>query len=131
MRIPHRNKSPYGWWVASYMECAVWDDERKTDPNKHYQVWENTIVLKARDRNAAYAKAVRLGRGHPEASRFESPDGTRTGKWKFLGLTSLLPIHDELEDGTEILWREYTGRPLKSLLRKVRKKKELETFLDD
>lgn len=113
------------------MECAVWDGERKLDPNKRYCVWENTIILKAKDRNAAYAKAVRLGRGHPDARCFENDDRTRKGRWHFLGLTSLLAIYDELEDGAEIIWKEHRGRPLKSLLARVREKKKLETFLDD
>lgn len=131
MKVPHRNRSPYGWWVASYMECAVWDDERRINPNKRYLVWENTIVLKAPNRNAAYAKAVRLGRKRPDVSRFEDADGTRTGKWQFLGLTSLLPIYEELEDGAEIIWREHARRPLKSILAKVRRKNELEVFLEE
>lgn len=128
-KIPHRNRSPYGRWIATYMERAVWDDERKPDPNKRYLVWENTIILTAKDRNAAYTKADRMG--HRHGSAFENTEGTRTGHWEFLGLTFLLPIYEELEDGAEILWSEHSGRPLKSLLAEVRKKDELEVFLDD
>lgn len=129
MKVPHRNRSPYGWWIATYMECAVWDDEKKPDPIKRYHVWENTIILKAGNRNAAYSKALRLGRR--SGTRFENTDGTRTGQWKFLGLTSLLPIYEPLEDGAEILWREHTRRPLRTLLARVRDKAKLEVFLDD
>lgn len=46
------------------------------------------------------------------------------------GLTSLLPIYDELEDGTEILWEEHTNRTIKKVKSWVKEKHELEVFDD-
>lgn len=48
--IPHRNRSSYGWWIASYIERAVWDDDPNPSPNSRCLSWENTILLQAPDR---------------------------------------------------------------------------------
>jgi hypothetical protein len=46
-------------------------------------------------------------------------------KWQYLGVTELLPIYEEIEDGSEIAWAEHRGRALKSLRGLVKTKKEL------
>ncbi|MFZ6749350.1 DUF4288 domain-containing protein [Undibacterium sp. Ren11W] len=127
--IPHRNHTPYGWWIASYIERAAWDDEPNPAPNSRCLAWENTIILQAPDREAAYEKAVSLAT--QISSEFE--DGTRHGRkrsWVFEGLTSLLAIHDELKDGAEILWIEHKNRTVKKIRSLVKKKEELEVFDD-
>ena len=122
---PHfADRSPHGWWIASFIEQAVWDDEPNPSVRSRCVAWENTVILKAADREAAYEKARRIGSEHE--SEFDNCKG-RTGRWKFLGLTSLLPIYEELEDGAEVIWREHVetvGR-VKS---RVRRKRDLEVF---
>jgi hypothetical protein len=54
----------------------------------------------------------------------------RTGRWVFVGLTSLLPIYDKLEDGAEILWREHENRTIRKICSLVKKKRKLEVFDD-
>jgi hypothetical protein len=127
--IPYRNHSPHGWWVASYVLRATWDDEAGSDPTATFLVWENTIILRASDRSAAYEKALRFA---AEAqSEFEDSDSPgRNGRWNLEGLTSLLPIYDELEDGAEILWKEHEAVPLEKLRSWVKSKSELEVFDD-
>ena len=120
------DRSPYGWWIAAYIELAVWDDKAKSSPRSRCTAWENTIILKARNREAAYKKAIRLGKAG--ATRFWNHDGKRKGRWSFLGLTKLLPIYEELEDGAEVLWVEHSGRSLAKISARVKKKRELEVF---
>jgi hypothetical protein len=91
-KIAQQNRSPTGWWIASFIERAVWDRKNK--------------------------------------STFSDATDKRTGRWVFEGLTSLLPIYDELEDGAEILWRDHSGRTLKRVRAMVKKKNELEAFDD-
>jgi hypothetical protein len=126
--IPHRNHSPHGWWVASYIERAVWDDKPNPSPNSRCLSWENTIVLQAPDREAAYAKAVFLASQH--SSEFMDDSRSRKGHWIFEGLTSLLPIYDELEDGAEILWVEHRNRTIRKIQSRVKQKEQLEAFDD-
>jgi hypothetical protein len=45
-----------------------------------------------------------------DGSEGHDSETRRRGAWRFEGLTSLLPICEKIEDGAEILWREYKGR---------------------
>jgi hypothetical protein len=125
-KADHQHHSPTGWWIASYIARAVWDDDRRPSESSRCTAWENTIILKAKDRDSAYSKAVRLGSANK--STFSDDASKRTGRWVFEGLTSLLPIYDELADGAEILWRDHSGRTLKRVRSMVKKKNELEAF---
>ncbi|MCW1968700.1 MAG: DUF4288 domain-containing protein [Anaerolineae bacterium] len=126
--IPFRNRSPYGWWIASYLERAAWDDEPNPSPNSRCLSWENTIILQAPDREAAYAKAVFLATQN--VSEFVDDVRNRKGRWVFEGLTSLLPIHEELEDGAEIFWVEHRNKTIWKIQSKVKRKEDLEAFND-
>jgi Domain of unknown function (DUF4288) len=127
-KVPFASKSPYGWWVATYIERAAWNDERKPTKNGRYLFWENTFILKARNREQAYKKTVRLG--SQNRSVFEHAKTGRKEHWEFFGLTSLLPIYEKLEDGAEIFWREFPSSTLRSMTSKIKKKQKLEAFND-
>jgi len=126
-KIPHRNISSYGWWLVSYIERAAWDDTPNPSPNSRCLAWENTIIIKAPNREAAYKKAIKLAK---ISSEFSDAKGNRTGHWVFEGLTSLLPIYDKLEDGAEILWVEHNNRTISKIRSWTKKKHELEAFDD-
>jgi hypothetical protein len=126
-QIPARNKSPFGWWIASYIERFEYEDEDKTNLNRRCDAWENTIIIKARDREQAYRKAEKIGR--LEETAYQTTEG-RMGAWRYEGLTSLLPIYEELEDGAEILWREHANRTVRKIKSQVKTKENLETFDD-
>jgi uncharacterized protein DUF4288 len=127
-KIPFRNHSPYGWWIATYVLRDQWDDNPNPSPKSRCTAWENTIILQAADREAAYEKAVKLASG--AATEFGNQKGDRTGRWVFEGLMSLLPIYEELEDGTEILWTEHENKTVAKVRSWVRQKHELEVFDD-
>jgi len=127
-KVPVSAQSPHGWWVASYIERAAWDDERKPSKKKRYLFWENTFILQAKDRARAYEKAIHLAtRGR---STFEHVKSGRKGHWEFVGLTSLLPIYEKLGDGAEIYWREYANSTLGKIASKIKKRQQLEAFVD-
>lgn len=127
-KAAHQHRSPTGWWIVSYIERAVWDDASRPSASSRCMAWENTIIFKAKDRDTAYSKAVRLGSSNK--STFSDDAGKRTGRWVFEGLTSLLPIYDELADGAEVLWRDHSGRTLRRVRAMVKKKSDLEAFSD-
>jgi hypothetical protein len=60
--IPHRNRSPHGWWIASYLERFEYYDEDRTNLRRRCLAWENTILVKARNRHEAWRKAMAQGR---------------------------------------------------------------------
>jgi hypothetical protein len=124
-KIAFRNKSPTGWWIASYIERAVWKGEKSPSANTRCLAWENTIILKAPNRDAAYKKAVNLARRNQ--STFS--DGRNGGHWEFMGLTDLLPLYEGVKDGAEVLWDEHR-KSFAVLARKVKKKNQLLVFDD-
>jgi len=86
-------------------------------------VWENTRLIRAKNREEAYRKALRLGRvGHPSR--------TNAGEWRFAGISMLLPVYEKIEDGAEILWTKRGSMSLKSIKKLVRSKQHLSVFDD-
>lgn len=128
--IPYRNKSPFGWWIASYIERFEFRDEDQSNLNRRCTAWENSIIIKARNREEAFRKAEKRGRLTCDDKGYINTDG-RACVWRYEGLTSLLPIYEELEDGAEILWREHENITVKKVKSWVKAKHQLETFDDE
>ena len=127
-----KNKSPIGWYVASLLHRFEWCDEDKSNLNRRCLAWENQILIKADNPEEAYAKAIEHGKSHEESGQmWESDNEERKGRWRFEGLRSLLPIYDELEDGAEIVWKEYENRSVKKVKSWVKSKEQLEVFNSD
>lgn len=116
-----QNVSPVGWYVASYLirfvELARKDIE---DPEARFLSWENTVLIRAGDLDEAYDKCVALAR-EGTAPYKGGPDGVPV-QWQFEGVTDLLPIYEELADGSEIMWAEHAPRKLKNLRALVRER---------
>ena len=127
--IPRWNRNHTGWWIASYIERFEFYDEDKLNANRRCLAWENTILIKAEDREEAYQKAVDCAR-LSEGCEAQNDSG-RTGVWRYEGLTSLLPVYEELEDGAEILWVEHAGKTVRKIQSRVKMKNELEAFDDN
>ena len=115
-----RNISPVGWYVGSYiLRFIELEQQSNDDDEKKFLSWENTILVQASDLDDAYDKI--------EKEALENTEPYRGGKegipvqWVYEGITSILPIYDKLEHGTEIMFSEST-RKLKNLKKMVRGK---------
>ena len=128
-QIPDSSKSPYGWWVAYYVIRFEYYDEDKANLRRKCRAWKNTIILKARDREAAYKKALKEGKRNAGGEGYDAT-GKRKGTWKFEGLTSLIPIYERLEDLAEIYWTEDYPISVGQVKKMVCRKRELEAFDD-
>lgn len=130
--IPYRNRNHSGWWVASYIIGFEIDNENKKNLNRKCLAWENTILIQAEDREEAYRKSVKIGKfnASDDSTRIRKYGKWHTGRWVFEGLTSLLPIYEEMGDGCEILWAEYNNVSVRKIKAKTRSKKHLECFDD-
>lgn len=127
-----KNVSPVGWYVASVLMRLEWDDEDKSNLNRRCLAWENTILIKAKSPSEAFTKAMNEGKLHQEGGNiWEVDNESRKAKWRFEGLTSLLPIYDKLEDGAEIIWTEYENRSVKKVKSWVKPKEQLQVFSKD
>ena len=122
-KVAFANKSPAGWWVFREVEQWVSDRQKKLSPQSRCLVWENTRLLQAKNRDEAYRKAVKLGAaGHPSR--------TKKGEWRFAGISLLLPVHEAIEDGAEILWTDRGRMPLMRIKKLVKTKTKLPVFND-
>ena len=124
----NKNVSPVNWYVASILMRFEWYDENQDNLNRRCLAWENQIIVKATNPEEAYVKAVEHGKLHEEGEVWEVDNEKRKGRWRFEGLTSLLAIYDELEDGAEIVWKRYENRSVKKVKSWVKPKEELEVF---
>ncbi|MFC3151473.1 DUF4288 domain-containing protein [Litoribrevibacter euphylliae] len=126
----YRNKdvSPVSWYVASYIERFKVVAEDDSNENKRCVAWENTILIKAATPDEAYLKAIEEAKNGNEP--YENSDGVLV-QFVFEGLTSLLPVYEELEDGSEIMWAEHENKAIKTVKSMVKEKSELEVFSKD
>ncbi len=104
------------WWV--FKEILRWEPTKLTRKPQRFLVMENTRILKAADLAAAYEKAHGF-------AREEYPMKTTGGVWRFVGISMLLPIYDELEDGAEIFWSDRGWRTKASIDGLCKSKQEL------
>ena len=126
--VPFRNRKHTGWWVASHVERIEYYDEPTKNLSRRCCAWENTVLIRARDRHDAYRKAVIVGRRGDRGEAWNSAG--RKSAWRYEGLTMLLPIYEELEHGSEILWQDHVGRTVRSIRAMVKTKRELSVFDD-
>ena len=61
-------------------------------------------------------------RGHPSR--------TQAGEWRFAGISRLLPIYDDLEDGAEIFWDDRGFISVSKIKKLVKSKRQLSVFDD-
>lgn len=106
--------SPVGWYVGSYQLRFVELDEPGNDnDDAGFLVWENTIIVRARNLDEAFQKVEENGRLGTKPYR-GGPDAVPV-QWVYEGITSLLPIYEALEDGAEIIWEEHDSVVLRDL----------------
>ena len=69
----NKNVSPVGWYVANYILRRVEIDRADTnDLDARFLSWENTIIVKAKDLDEAYDKAIEFAKLDTE-SHMEGP----------------------------------------------------------
>ena len=123
------NTSPVNWYVARILLRFEFYDEDKSNLNRRCLAWENQILIKADSPSEAYKKAIRQGK--LESSEMWTADEKRKDKFHFEGLTGLVAIYEELEDGSEITWTEYENRTVKKVKNWVLPKDKLEVFKNE
>jgi hypothetical protein len=128
-KVPFRNRSPFGWWVAMYIERFEYNDEKRRNLKRRCLAWENTILIRAKTREQAYRKAVAVGKLGDGMEGWHS-ETKRRGRWRFEGLTDLLPVYERLEHGCEIMWKEHENRTVRRIKSLVSGKDDLDVFDD-
>ena len=113
--------SPVGWYYASYvLRFTELTDGSRNDPERKFLTWENTVLIQAGSLEEAYEKVTKLGRQATKPYR-GGEEGVPV-RWRFEGITELIPIYEKLQDGAEIAWTDYGLRKLKTVKKWVRSK---------
>jgi hypothetical protein len=107
------------WYIAEVVErIRVAGDPRAV-------VHVNFLLVRADTPARAYARACALGRTHDVT--YQNPAGKKVTV-KFLGLRELLVVHDELEDGAELLFEQHVGISSAATRALVRPRSKLAVF---
>lgn len=122
-KVLYRNTSPSGWWIFKEVEQWVSKRQKKLSDNSRCFVWENTRLIRAKNREEAYRKALKL-------ARFGHPIKFKGGEWRFVGISMLLPVHEDLEDGAEILWADHGLMRVSKIKKLIKTKQQLPVFND-
>ncbi len=118
-----KNISPVGWYVGSYlMRFIELEEDNNYDPEARFTAWENTVIVQAANLDEAYDKIAKIGKS--ESKPYKGGSEGIPVQWVFEGVTELLPIYEDLEDGSEIMWREHNPKKLKNLKKCIREKHE-------
>jgi hypothetical protein len=105
--------SPVGWYVGTYqLRFVELADRKKNEPKRRFLCWENTVLVKAKNMREAHRKVVKVGEAHTRP--YKGGPEAIDAQWVFEGVIDLLPVYEEIEDGSEIMWAERT-RTLQSM----------------
>jgi hypothetical protein len=115
-----KNISPVGWYVGSYLIRFIELEEKGNfDPEQRFHSWENTVLIKAGSIEEAFKKVEEIAKSDTKPYK-GGPEGVPV-QWVYEGITELLPIYEELEDGAEIMWCKRQPRKLKNLKKLIGK----------
>jgi hypothetical protein len=107
------------WYIAEIVEqITVEDDPRNV-------VHKNLVLIRADSPETAYEKALSFGRN--SEIHYGNPDGKQV-HIIFRGLSDLNVIHDELEDGAELIYEERIGLTDESIEGLISPKERLGVF---
>lgn len=118
-----KNVSPVGWYVARYvLRFVELDWKHINDPERRFLAWENTVLVRAMNLTHAYEKTKAIAQSHTKP--YKGGPKRVDVQWVFEGVTEILPIYEQIEDGAEIVWAEYT-RKLRTIRKSTKTKKQL------
>jgi hypothetical protein len=118
------NRSPVGWYVGSYLLRLVQiKAQGRPKRAQRFLSWENTVLVRARSFDHAYARITKIGRA--KARRYRGSAKTFPVRWIYEGVTDLLPVYERLRDGAEITWTERSPMTLKALRLLVKSRRTL------
>jgi hypothetical protein len=119
-----KNVSPVDWYACSYLiRFTELNDSQINNEEKKFISWENTILVKASSLEEAYNKAIDFAK--PKTAPYKGGPNGIDVQWVFEGITEVLPIYEDLEDGAEIMWLERNPKKLKKLKQLVHTVDEL------
>lgn len=121
--MPKKIKNNGDWFLADIVERADMVGSDKSNDNRRCLTWTNTILVNAASIEEAYDKAIKIGKKN-YTTRYKAASG-KICSWKVLGISSLVPIYEDIEDGAEIGFTDEGMLAVKTSNQLVKTKKEL------
>ena len=110
------------WYIVEIIEKCEPVERNEKQELRRVTTWGNHHLIKADSPEKAFEKAEKLGK---EAEyKFTNSDKIEM-EWIFVGIGELLPIYEDIEDGTELMWNDYGFISNRRTMRMPYKKKEL------
>jgi hypothetical protein len=107
------------WYITELIEEII------VEGDKRNVVHKNLILVRATSPEQAYDRACELGKQNEMV--FHNPAGAKISI-RFRGIAYLDVVHDELEDGAELLFAELVGVPEVDILKLLVPRDRLTVF---
>ena len=110
------------WFIVEIIEKYEPVSSDKNQKLRRVTTWGNYHLIHADTPSKAYDKAVEIGKN--SNYKFINSDKIKM-KSEFLGIGDMILIHENLEDGAEIMWNDYGFISAKRSDKIAKTKKEL------
>lgn len=114
------------WYIVEIIEKCEPVNRDKKQELRRVTTWGNHHLIKAESPEKAFDKAVELGK--KAEYKFTNIDKIEM-EWIFVGIGELLPIYEDIEDGSELMWNDYGFISNRRTMRMAYKKEELMKLL--
>jgi hypothetical protein len=92
------------WYIAEIIEKCEPVNRNESQELRRVKTWGNFHIIKAESPKIAYDKALKIGKNGEY--KFNNSDNIEM-EWIFIGIGNLIPIYEDIEDGSEIMWEDY------------------------
>jgi hypothetical protein len=112
-----------GWYICSVVLCEIHDEGSHGDVSL---IWENSYLIQASNSEAAYQKAVQIGKQQQDLPGSHRCDGDKA-HWEFVGIRDIIPVR-EIPAPNSLLWCDEFSATSDTLKSMVATKTELAVF---
>ncbi|WP_206482263.1 DUF4288 domain-containing protein [Nonlabens ponticola] len=114
------------WFIVEIIEKCEPANRDQTQDLRRVMTWGNHHLIKANSAEHAFDKAVQLGK---ECNyKFVNSDKIEMES-SFVGIGELIPIYEDIEDGSELMWMDYGLISDRRTMKMPYQKKELMDLL--
>jgi len=126
----HSPKEATMSWYAAHIIMFV---ELREGSQKRFPVWENVVLIKAKNEDEAFEKAEHHGRAEEGDDGGSFRWGKIPARWVFAGVRKLTECDvrgDEMEDGAEETYNEFELESRQDVMR-LAEGKRVQAFVND
>ena len=100
-----KDVSPVDWYLVFALLKFKRDDESKKEL-EYEHLWENTYLVKANHPTVAFDRGLKIAKKDEEFIEFKG----HKGQWALVGIKQILPVYEDIEDGSELFWTDIGKR---------------------